>query len=444
MSAPRGPRDAGAEPGGIQDWLAHQRWFAGKARRIKAVRTFDRIPLVPGTLYLIGVTFEDSDAAGWDIYLVALRSTEPAADAFDDPAFCRALLDLMRTRGEVSGLGTLVGRPSRAFPPDLPVDVPARRLAGEQSNTSVVFGDRLIMKHFRHLTEGINPDLEVTRFLTEHTSFGGTPRLAGALEYRHEDVGMTVAVAQELVPGARDGWQWLLERLAAGQDALAAVRRLGERTAELHAALATPTTDPAFDAEPITAADVAAWSDGVRRQIGAARAVAGRPLPEVGDVASALGSLVGRAKLRHHGDFHLGQTLAVADGRDFMIIDFEGEPLRPLSERRRKHTPLRDVAGMLRSLAYAAASSRMTAAARDRWLARARDAFVTAYRAAAGAPPFLPISDAAFARVVAALEMEKAAYEIVYEASHRPDWLPIPLAGFVSAAAALGSEAGAA
>jgi maltose alpha-D-glucosyltransferase/alpha-amylase len=354
--------------------------------------------------------------------------------------------------------GTLIGRPGRAFPPDLPADITARRLQGEQSNTSVIFGDRLIMKIFRRPADGLNPELEITRFLTEHTTFRGTPRLAGAVEYTAEERGAggrvtgiggvaTLAVLQEYVGGARDGWRWLLDRLAAGDAALDAVRRLGTRTGELHAALATPTPDPAFAAETITRADVAGWADGVRRQIAAAREAArGRALPDVPDVGGAggLGGLVGLAKSRHHGDFHLGQTLAVEDGRDFVIIDFEGEPLRPLEERRRKHTPLRDVAGMLRSIGYAAASARLGEAERRRWEADARAAYLAAYRAAVSGAPFVPDSDEAFARAVAVLEVEKAAYEIVYEANNRPDWVEIPLAGFVNATASLARSAGAA
>ena len=136
-------------------------------------------------------------------------------------------------------------------------------------------------------------------------------------------------------------------------------------------------------------------------------------------------------KLRHHGDFHLGQTLAVRHGEDWRIIDFEGEPLRPLDERRRKHTPLRDVAGMLRSLGYAAA----TAGAPAGWEERAREAFLDAYRMAAIGATFLPDSEAALARALAILEIEKAAYEVVYEANNRPDWLPIPVRGLLNAAA---------
>src|SRR6185369_11675931 len=131
-----------------------------------------------------------------------------------------------------------------------------------------------------------------------------------------------------------------------------------------------------------------------------------------------LGGLLGAAKIRHHGDFHLGQTLTVREGEDFYIIDFEGEPLRSLEERRRKHTPLRDVAGMLRSLGYAAA----TAGAPAGWEAAARAAFLAGYRATAGRAPFLPDGGAVFARALAVLEVEKAAYEIVYEANNRPDW----------------------
>ena len=441
----------------LENWLRAQRWFAGKARPIGGATCRDRIRVGPGMLYVVFVGF--TDVGEFERYLIALRAAEPTADAFDDAAFCRALLDVVRRGAEVEGeRGTLIGRPGRAFPTDLPADVAARRLDGEQSNTSVIFGDRLIMKVFRRLADGLNPDLEITRFLTEQTTFRGTPRLAGAVEYstgargtfeRFADVGgvATLAVLQEYVGGARDGWRWLLDRLAAGDAALDGLRRLGTRTAELHAALATPTPDPAFGAETITPADVAAWADDVRRQVVAAREAArGRALPDVPDLGGmdGLGGLVSRAKIRHHGDFHLGQTLAVDDGRDFVIIDFEGEPLRPLEERRRKHTPLRDVAGMLRSIGYAAASARLAAAERRRWEADARAAYLAAYRTAVSGARFVPDSDEAFARAVAVLEVEKAAYEIVYEANNRPDWVEIPVAGFVSATASLGRSAGAA
>ena len=432
-------------PSELPDWLAAQRWFAAKSRRIVQTVVHDRFRVGAGTVYIVRVALDDDTE---DRYVVALEDRPGLVDAFDDARFCRALLDIMATGGELRGeRGALVGRPARAFPSGLAPDGSVRRLQGEQSNTSVVFDDVLIVKHFRRLTEGVNPELEITRFLTEHTTFRNAPRLAGALEYF--DGGgpsATFAVAQELIEDGRDGWQWVLERLAAGDGVLGSLRRLGRRTADLHLALATPTPDPAFGVAPIGRADVAAWTGALEHQVAAAQAAAQRwRLPNLPEgVGEAFEPLVGAVKIRHHGDFHLGQTLCRRDGEDFMLIDFEGEPLRPLEERRRKHTPLRDVAGMLRSFAYAAATSARRGRDVGGWEADARAAFVDGYREAAGGAPFLPGSERAFSRAVAALELEKAAYEIVYEANNRPDWLEIPVRGFVSAAASLARWAGAA
>ena len=425
------------------EWLARQRWFSAKTRRIAEAIVEDRIPVEGAAVCVVRVVLDDG---AFDRYVVALDAS--GADAFDDAGFCRALLRLMAEGGEARGdRGTLRGQRSRAFPSALGTGAAVRRVLGEQSNTSVIFDRAVIVKHFRRITEGENPELEITRFLTEHTSFANTPRLAGALEYVDaRGATAALAVAQELVDGGRDGWQWLLERLAAGDSVLEALRRLGQRTGELHRALATPTPDPAFGAEPIDRGDIATWTAAVDRQVAAARAaVAGRRLPDVPRAAeAALSGLLGAAKIRHHGDFHLGQTLCLGDGADFMLIDFEGEPLRPLEERRRKHTPLRDVAGMLRSFAYAAATSAHSGHAVGDWESHARAAFVEGYRSAAGGAAFVPASDAAFARAVAALELEKAAYEIVYEANNRPDWVDIPVGGFVNATTSLARLAGAA
>jgi maltokinase len=427
------------------DWLARQRWFAAKTRRITEAIVEDRIPVADAAVCVVRVVLDDGTA---DRYVVAVAGEATLADAFDDAAFCRGLLRLMADGREARGRhGTLRGHRSRGFPRELASDVPVRRLRGEQSNTSVIFGGAVIVKHFRRLTEGENPELEITRFLTEHTMFRNTPRLAGALEYVETgETTSTVAVAQELVADGRDGWQWLLARLAAGDGALDPLRRLGRRTGELHLALAAPTSDPAFAIEPIGRGDIAMWTAAIDGQVAAARAaVAGRGLPEVpAAAAAALSGLLGASKIRHHGDFHLGQTLCLRDGEDFMLIDFEGEPLRPLADRRRKHTPLRDVAGMLRSFAYAAATTVRSGHAVGDWESDARAAFVEGYRAAAGGAAFIPVSTGAFARAVAALELEKAAYEIVYEANNRPDWVDIPVRGFVSATASLARLAGAA
>ena len=396
----------------------------------------DGVRLGEATTWIVRVALDDGTAGR---YALPLRDATAPDDALDDPAFCRALLALILDGGRVAGAhGEAVGTPTRARPAR--VGEP-RRLTGEQSNTSVLFGDAIILKHFRRLAAGVNPDVEITRFLTERTAFRHTPRLLGSLEYRDADGAWALAMAQDLVAESRDGWRWLLERLSARDAALPALTRLGRRTAELHLALASDGQDPAFAPERITPADVAAWTAGVQRQLDAARGALGGRLPDgVAPRVDGLAGLVGAARLRHHGDFHLGQTLAVRDGDDWVLIDFEGEPLRPLEERRRKHTPLRDVAGMLRSLGYAAAS----APAPGGWEEQARAAFLDGYRTAAGRAPFLPGDETAFTRALAVLEIEKAAYEIVYEANNRPDWVAIPARGLVSAALRSGPAAGAA
>lgn len=429
-------------PSDLASWLGRQRWFAGKARGVAALEIIDRVPIGAAALVVLGVTLRDGAV---DRYAAPLLATAEPRDALDDPGFCRALLDLVADARRAEGEhGLVLGTRTRAFPAAVPAAATARRLGAEQSNTSVRFGDVLVLKHFRRLVPGDNPDVEITRFLTERTSFRHTPRLAGALAYVDEDgVAAALGVVQEYVVGGADGWAWMLERLAAGDAAPHALETLGRRTGQLHVALASAADDPAFVPEPIGATDVSAWSGTVAAQIAAAQSALGTALPSpaapvVDDVGEALTGLVGRAKQRHHGDFHLGQTLYIAARDDFAIIDFEGEPLRPLEERRRKHTPLRDVAGMLRSLHYAVATARCGAEA------DMRSAFLAGYRAATVGAPFVGATPAATARAVAVFELEKAAYEIVYEAGHRPDWIGIPLAGYARAIAALAPGAAAA
>jgi maltose alpha-D-glucosyltransferase/alpha-amylase len=209
----------------------------------------------------------------------------------------------------------------------------------------------------------------------------------------------------------------------------------------LHRALASDGSDPAFRPEPITSDDVTTWIAGVRRQLEEAVAVAGRRgLADVPLAPAALDGLRGRHKIRHHGDFHLGQTLYRAGDGDFFIIDFEGEPVRPLAERRQKHAAVRDAAGLRRSLNYAAMSAGADGieAWASAWEVEARAAFVDGYRAATTGALFLPESESGFERAVAVFEVEKAAYEIVYEANNRPGWIDIPIRGLLTAARALG------
>jgi maltose alpha-D-glucosyltransferase/alpha-amylase len=453
--------DSLPRPEVLAGWLAGQRWFAAKTRRIAAVRTVDAVPLGGAVVAILDVTLDDGSRQR---YAAPLGPGSTVADALEDADFCRALLALIARGGRAAGAaGELRGEPVVADLLDVPGDAAIRRLAGEQTHTSVVVGRALILKHFRTLAAGTNPEVEIGRFLTERARFPDTPRLAGHLEYRAADGTTTaLAVAQELVEGARDGWEWMLEELAgfyaragtaggaaapdraAGLAALslAALSRLGGQTAALHGALAGDPRDPAFAPEPITAADIDAWSAGIGAQLAAARAAlgAGGALGDVPNAAAGLGGLLGRRKIRHHGDFHLGQTLYREAAGAFVIIDFEGEPIRPLEERRRKHAAVRDVAGLLRSLDYAAVVARRDDALApwgDAWTAEAERAYLGGYRARAGAAAFLPATDAGFTAALAAFELEKAAYEVVYEADHRPAWIDIPRRGLLRAAARL-------
>jgi predicted trehalose synthase len=234
-------------------------------------------------------------------------------------------------------------------------------------------------------------------------------------------------------------------RAVAGET-LTGLRRLGEVTGALHGALASATEEAAFVPEIITRSDLVVWTAAVRGQLDAARAVADRaeiPRSAAG-VEQGLEGLLGRWRIRHHGDLHLGQVLRRETDGDFVILDFEGEPLRPLAERRAKHAAVRDVAGVLRSIAYAAAASlprdggeRERQAWADAWESKARQAFLDGYRSVTTGARFLPETEGGFTRAVAVFELEKAAYEVVYEANNRPDWIGIPLAGVARAATRL-------
>lgn len=459
---------AGPGRSDLAQFLIRQRWFAAKTRGIGALAVHDWATLdadVPLVLLLL-----DVDGDRYHVPVAVAPEAGPAAmarwdgggvvDAHDDVRFGRRVL------AAIAGERRLAGRSGRfafhptpgwVFPPD-PDALSARRHAGEQSNTSVVLGGGLVLKTLRRPQPGLNPDLEITRFLTTRTGFRHVPRLAGWGEYEDPDGPATLAVLQEFVANAGDGWKHVVttlrDRLAAapaadpGPDPLIAdMRRLGAITGGLHAALASDGADPDFAPEPITREDVARWAADIRRDVEAVRVLGllgDDPAlvdPARGAVARTLRSLdalVGTVKIRSHGDYHLGQVLKTADA--FTVIDFEGEPARPLAERRAKQSALRDVAGMLRSLDYAAHAVAFELPAPERaraltrltgWETEARHAFLTGYRDAAGIgpAPLIPASEAALIEACAAFELEKACYELRYERDNRPDWLAIPLAG---------------
>ena len=444
-------------------FLIRQRWFAAKTRGIAAVDVLDWAILDPdGPLVLLLI------AVDGDPYYVPVTVTAEAAaeatlvragadavvDAHHDPRFGRRVLAAIAAGRSADGRhGRFVFRPTPgwAFAPD-PDALAGRRLTGEQSNTSVVVGD-LVLKSLRRPQPGLNPDLEIAHFLTTRTAFRHVPRLAGWVEYTGTSEPVTLAVLQEFVPNVGDGWTHVVSTLA-GRGAtierrpdplLDDIRHLGAITGGLHVALASDDRDADFRPEPIGRDDVLRWAGEITRELAAPdfrRRLAGDPGHVADGVArtlTALESLAGATvKIRVHGDYHLGQVLKTPDG--FAIIDFEGEPARPLAERRQKQSALRDVAGMLRSLDYAAhavafgrpeAERAAALAALTAWEAQARAAFLGGYlRSVAESPaPLAPATAEALRSACGPFELQKAAYELRYELDNRPDWVAIPLAG---------------
>ncbi|WP_251454890.1 phosphotransferase [Microbacterium sp. Marseille-Q6648] len=405
-------------------WVAQQRWYAGKSHAPR-FRILDAQPAPGATRYLL------MDDAGRlpTLYHVPLarvtQAPEPQAVVTrEDDGY---LVDAARHPEFATGLLAEMG-----------VDVSrvtgSRILTGEQSNTSIVFDEdgkpTIILKLFRALHHGENPDVTVQRVLSEAGS-PYVPRFLGSLDAEWPDVGRaegtahgTLGFAQEFLPGVRDGWAVALDAAREGRDFTAAARDLGTALAGVHAALgeALETRDAGPDEVASTAT---AW----RRRLG----IAANEVPAVADRVDAIDAVY-RAALertwprlqRIHGDLHLGQVLAVPDGGGWRIVDFEGEPLRPMEERAIPDLPPRDVAGMLRSFDYAAA----VAAGPDgaAWASACQTAFVDAYAGAAASVALDPV-------LLRALVLDKAVYESIYEARNRPDWLPVPLAGIDAALA---------
>jgi maltose alpha-D-glucosyltransferase/alpha-amylase len=356
-------------------------------------------------------------------------------------------------------------------------------LGVDQSNLSIAFGVDLILKLYRRLRNGIQPDVEMSRFLTETAGFASMPAFLGRVEYRPAaGEPTTLAAAFAFVPNQGDAWAVVGDALqrdiedyrmdpqaATGEEGdplfawpLTIGELLGKRTAELHRALATPTDNPAFTVEPITSSDIAAWTDDAlgdidlmfRRLESAAADLPGEIGGQVEAVLSARDRLSERAKLalgmkpsggrsRIHGDYHLGQVLVAQD--DLMIIDFEGEPRRPLEYRRSKFPPLKDVAGMLRSLDYAAAAAlrqqrpvpepepeARIAVRIAAWHAMVRRDFLRAYGQQIAGTPTHPDDPAFAAALLDLFAIQKAAYEVVYELANRPAWVNIPLRGILA------------
>jgi maltose alpha-D-glucosyltransferase / alpha-amylase len=510
----------------LPDFLAQRRWFGGKARVIQSVEISDVVPLfsTDPQVYLFLIHIEYATGLG-EMYALPLRLAideeqspggEPVPslrinresssgkiglyDALSNQPFLTFLLEAISrgdrfpgVRGEVRAVS---GATLRSMWEPSQGPLAPSLMKAEQSNSSVVYANRLVLKLFRRLEEGLNPDLEIGSFLTEKTEFRHVPMLAGHLEYvSNEGKRITLGILQGYVPNHGDAWQYTLTALATyyeqAQSAagirleelphapilalaerelppdakqrigsyLESARLLGVRTAQLHVALSTTRDQPAFAPEPFTGANqrelVKYALDLIARTFHSLRQESERLSQGVREEASKVvkleeglrqrvrlleGFKISAMRTRIHGDYHLGQVLVTGD--DFVIIDFEGEPARTLSERRNKNSPLQDVAGMLRSFHYAAYAPllgeiRGREVTQERlnaldvwaqyWQTWVSATFLKTYLRTSGSASFVPQSREELAVLLDTYVITKAVYELGYELNNRPSWLRIPL-----------------
>ena len=488
--------------------LSSARWYGGKARTITAVRVKETIPLRTDAnslvMVFIDVSYEDD---GHDVYAMVLttlfgeralqmQQAHPQAvlaeltiagrnedrrglltDALWDHACAGALLFAIRQGHEFQGEnGKLVASSNPAFSTALMEAASAESsvMQGEQSNTSVRFGRHAMLKLYRRFESGLNPDLEIGRALTA-AGYAHSPAVLGSLEYAGRDQEpATVTIVHSFIENQGDAWRYTLSELEAeladssgpampaSSTYADAAALLGRRTAELHLALAQDTVDPAFAPEPCTSSYWQSLRDRITRSIEGSLTLLGRRFQDLDEANQRLATRMLESKavwlarleapvkrnpkavrIRCHGDFHLGQVLYT--GRDFVIIDFEGEPARPLAERRAKHVPIIDVAGMIRSFHYAASAVLDRAGSwpdanerrseleqrTKKWYRLAADAFLSGYTETAGKAPFLPEQADDRNVLLEAYLIEKACYELSYELNNRPSWAGIPMKGLL-------------
>ena len=509
----------------LQAYLKRQRWFRGKARKPRSAEIVEAIPFGEDPndpqLALVRVEYAEGDPETYLLPLalaerperdsqgvicgVQLRGqadTRCLVDAMSQPDFALALLDLIRSKrrlsseeGSLQGMATPAFRELIADNPPLEPELADR----EQTNTTVAYGDRFVLKLYRILEDGVGLDLEIGRFLTAR-GFPHSPAVAGAIDYRRgPDSGRTVAVLHAFARNEGDAWQYTLDQvnefferaaasahnspaadttttgllqMAAQPDARARqtigsyiedARLIGQRTAAMHNVLGSAADDPDFAPEAYTGFYQRSLYQSMRNLAGRvlqllqrrAQSLEGEARDEAVAVAAMepeilerFRSIVSRPiqamRIRCHGDYHLGQLLYT--GNDFVVTDFEGEPLHPLSERRMKRTPLRDVAGMLRSFHYAAHAPTVvdkagqTVREEDHdvlrswarfWYAHVSAAFLQEYLATID-PKLLPSEPEQQRILLDCYLLEKAIYEVGYELNNRPEWLVVPLRGVLN------------
>ncbi|GHF20210.1 maltokinase N-terminal cap-like domain-containing protein [Streptomyces fumanus] len=430
----------------LREWLPRQRWFAGKGRPVTGfslvaatellpadarlglyhlvVRAHQQLAPVPGAperpgdCYQLLIGVREALPPRLAPALVGHVTQGPLAgrtvyDALYDTRPAEILLEALRTRARVGGL-----RFDRAPDQEIRDGLVPRLMTAEQSNSSVVYGDTFILKLLRRIVPGVNPDLELPLALARE----GCPRVPAPTAWMTTELSgepWVLGVLQPYVQGAADGWELALRELAKGEDFTAEARALGRATAEVHTALARALPTVTLGHGPL-AQLVAGMTERLEEAVHAVPAL----LPYASGLRSAytaLGDLAAEGRTwtaqRVHGDLHLGQCLRSPSGQ-WSLIDFEGEPARPMAERRLPQPPVRDIAGMLRSFDYAAHSADPPAPG---WAAACRAAYCTGYAEVSGTDPR---TDPVLLR---AYETDKAVYEVVYEARHRPDWLPVPM-----------------
>ncbi len=513
----------------LPSYLQRSRWFQRKKRTIRNVEIVDAVPIVlkACSIYFVEVGYSEGNSENYLVPLslaiaeeadavlrdhanaVVMRLRAPGVagvlyNAVWDRNFCDGMVDAVSRRrrfkgekGEIAGFHTRAPRDIRRLEG---VPLQSDVLRADQCNTSIMFSDRLVLKLFRRLEAGINPDLEIGRYLAEKTSFRSTPLTTGGCEYRRGNETMTVAMLQSFVPNQGDAWSHTLDTLSryfehaltksAGNSEgvilktnpldltesdlppcsgetmradLEDARTLGERTAEFHLALAKETTEPDFAPEPMTdyyqqsmyhrILGVANQTMRLLRQrltllAPGLQEQAQRVLSLEEPMRALLHPMRDRrikaTRIRYHGDYHLRQVLRA--GRDFVLIDFEGDPARPLSERRIKRSPLRDVAGMLRSYHYAAHAALFGQVPGiiphpelkpqlerwgQLWYQCVSSFFLRGYLARAAQSSFVPQSREDFKLLLNAFLLEKAAHELTLELNNRLDWAGIPLKGIL-------------
>ncbi len=444
----------------LRDWVAEQRWYASKSRHVTGIEIVEGISLgeelylalvqtrfATGTheLYQLplilrpgGSDEEDDDGRPQPAHSIARTPSWSVYDALGEPDELVELVARMEAGSEIdAGAGNFSFHRvegARATSRDAEV----RPIGVEQSNSSLVIGEQLMLKIFRKLEPGINPELEMLRFLTAH-EFPNIATLHGWYEYDGQALAATLGVAQQFLPRAEDGWKLALREIADEPESF--LRRLGSLgavTAHMHTVLASDATDPAFSPEEPSQEALSLLTATVDEDIerifvrlpddDRLAPIAGRGQDVRERLAARAQIGVGGRVIRTHGDYHLGQTLYTPEG--WVVLDFEGEPARPLYERRQKRSPLRDVAGMLRSFAYATSAVEILdhASAPADFELRARDAFLERYFGEIDRT-LLPAGEAAIVNLLSIFELEKAIYELGYELDNRPDWVSIPVAG---------------